>query len=95
MFISRSEEEILEGMKDEHVTEISRILKGGPTKIYEMGPMSKKGLTNTGKFTVTFEAPTTPQKIKIPATATPTTTTGSNLQINKTKNGYRSKTRTN
>lgn len=60
MFIS--EGDILEGMKDEHVTEISRMLKRGPTKKYEMGHMPEKGLTNTCIVNCYIRGPNNPKK---------------------------------
>lgn len=64
-FMFMTDEEILEGLKEEKVTEIDRILKKGPAKKFETGHISEKGLTNTGKFTLTFEASQIPSKLKI------------------------------
>lgn len=64
-FMFTTEDEILEGLKEENVKEISRILKKGPTKKFEVENQPEKGLTNTGNFVLSFEAMEIPKKVKI------------------------------
>lgn len=64
-FMFMTEEDILDGLNEAKVTNIDRILKRGTAKKYEIGHIPEKGLTNTGKFTITFEATQIPNKMKI------------------------------
>lgn len=60
-----STDEILDGLKDENVKEIRRLLKKGPTKPHERENCPEKGLTNTGRYVMTFEKETLPAKLKV------------------------------
>lgn len=57
--------EILHELKTEKVTDITRILRKGTAKRHELENLPEKGLTNTGKFIVTFQAKSLPKRLKV------------------------------
>lgn len=58
-------EEIMDGLEEENVKEIRRLLKIGPSKPHEAESCPEKGLTNSGRYVITLEKGTLPNKLKV------------------------------
>lgn len=56
---------ILEGLKEQNMVDIRRLLKKGPAKKIEVEYLPEKGLTNTGKVILTLETSQLLKRIRV------------------------------